>query len=173
VSKEDKTGSWSSIIIAIIGALATVTAAAIGLIGTLAASRAGRRKGREERAEEIKQAPRLYVEHLDRLIKEAVREGEQNAVLNARAIVATAKDLRDSTITISERLNSEINRLDREVSTTEDDPAGKPSHASQKEIYETIQVLAKKWPAKKDQVEVEITKILAELKLLSSRSDRE
>lgn len=171
-SKDDKTSSWSPIIVAIIGAIATVSAATIGLLGSLIVARFFRRKGRKDIEEEIEEAPRLYVDHLDRLIQNAVKEGKEHAVVNARAIVATARDLRDSTITISERLNSEIDRLGREVVEAEGSPEVRINQTPNEEIYQTIQVLARKWPAKKDQVEVEIRKILAELKLLGKPYDR-
>ena len=144
-----------TIIAAVIGALATVAAAVIGL-------QSGKKQGREEKEKEIDDAPRLYVEHLDKLIGVAVREGTKAAVLNARAIISTRNDLRGSTMKISEVLNSDINRLDREVE----------EEAGQGAVYETIQVLGRKWPAKKDQVEVELRKVLAELGILGRSPKR-
>ena len=147
------------IIVALIGAGATIAAAVIGL-------KSGKKAGRKEKEKEIDDAPRKYVDHLDRLIQEAIREGGDKAVLNARAIVSVRNDLRNSMLNISERLNSDIDRLAEEIGEAKESPRfNRREAASPAVIFETIQVLSKKWPAKKDQVEIELRKVLAELGL--------
>lgn len=143
-----------TVIAAVIGAIATVVSAIIG-------RQSGKKIGREEKQKEIDGAPRKYVEHLGKLIHTAIGKGSKAAVLNARAIVSTRDDLQGSTMKISEVLNSDIDRLAREV-----------KDAGDSAVYETIQVLGKKWPAKKDQVEVELRKVLAELGILGNSPER-
>jgi hypothetical protein len=63
---------------------------------------------------------------------------------------------------MSSRRPADIDVLGREVREA----------ASRTSVYETIEVLAKKWPAKKDQVEIELRKVLAELGLLGKSPDR-
>ncbi|HEX3151259.1 MAG TPA: hypothetical protein VHR66_24490 [Gemmataceae bacterium] len=156
-----------AIIAAGIGAIATVAAAVIGL-------RSGKKAGRQELAREIDDAPRKYVDHLDRLIQRAINEGAANAALNARAIVSTRNDLRESLMKISDRLNSDIDRLAEEIgeSTGTQRTNGGRTQAASGAVFDTIQVLSRKWPAKKDQVEVELRKVLAELGLLGRSPNR-
>lgn len=116
----------------------------------------------------IDAAPKKYVEALDKLISDGLKEGEERAVVNARAIVATRNTLRASLVSISGHLNSEIDRLARQIGESVPDVPGpsrptsdvQPSAAA---AFETIQVLAKMWPAKRIQVEVEVRKLLAEM----------
>ena len=151
---------------AVIGAVATLGAAIIG-------RQSGQKAGRKAKEKEIDDAPRKYVDHLDALIQTAVREGQQNAIVNARAIVSTRNDLRESMMKISDRLNSDITRLAEEVGEpTGEGRVSRSERASTGAIYETIQVLGRKWPAKKDQVEIELRKVLAELGILGQSPDR-
>lgn len=143
------------IISAIIAAGATIGAAIIGRIS-------GKRKGRAEKEREIDDAARKYVDYLDKLIQDGVREGRENALLNGRAIVSTRNDLRGSMLSISEQLNSDIDVLSLNLLDT----------TARAAAYETIQVLAKKWPAKKAQVEIQLRKLLAELGILGKAPAR-
>jgi len=118
----------------------------------------------------IDAAPRRYVEELDKLITRAAKEGPENAVLNARAIVAARNSLRNSLVGISSQLDSEIDHLAADIGEVIKQPQGPsmpqpgaPSDA--KQAYDTIQVLVRIWPSKKQQIEVEIRKLLAELGL--------
>jgi hypothetical protein len=117
----------------------------------------------------IDAAPRRYVEELDKLIKQAYAEGENKALVNARAIVAARNSLSESLVSISKNLNSEIDRLSTEIGApiarlevVSADPHHATNHA---EIYQTIEVLYRFWPTKREQIEVEIRKLLAELGL--------
>lgn len=99
---------------------------------------------------------------LDKLISDGVRDGRERALLNGRGIVSTRDDLRGSMLNISEQLNSDIDVLGQQVR----DSAGRAA------AYETIEVLSKKWPAKKAQVEIQLRKVLAELGLLGKAPGR-
>lgn len=118
----------------------------------------------------IDAAPKKYIQALDNLITKAVEEGEQKAVINARAIVSTRNTLRDSLVSISKNLNSEIDLLAINIghrsangvspSSIPDD--NRPNAAA---AWETILVLHRMWPSKKEQIEVEIRKLIAEMGL--------
>ncbi len=117
----------------------------------------------------VEAAPKRYIQELDNLIIQGVKAGEANAILNARAIVSTRNSLRVSLVSLSKHLNSEIDRLAKDIGETIETPL-EPSKTEiisvdldAKRAYETIQVLAKIWPAKKVQIEYEISKLLTEL----------
>ncbi len=116
-------------------------------------------------------APRNYVAELDKLITQAVAEGKDKAVLNARAIVKVRNDLRNSLVTISTKLNSEIDRLAVQlgeivpVAQGPSVPAAEKPTVSAAAAWETIQVLQKVWPAKKKEIEDAIRQILTEIGL--------
>ena len=90
--------------------------------------------------------------------------------MNGRAIVAARDTLATSLAKVSVQLNSEIDRLAREIGvnsvferlqrTTENT---QPVDAST--AFETIEVLVRIWPSKRRQIEVEIRGILAVLGL--------
>lgn len=100
-------------------------------------------------------APKRYVDHLDNLINGAVDGGFNNVEINGRALVSTRDDLRKSLVSLADLLNSDIDLLSSQIEK------GYKHHL----IYETVQVLSKKWPSKKDQIQVEIRKVIAELGL--------
>ena len=140
--------------------LAPVLVVFITFIGGLAWQQLRRVRVRLEHLEErIGDAPRVYAERLELLIKQATREPER-AVLHARAIVDVRNTMRRSMITISDQLNSEIDRLASEIATPSGSDRTSVSDAS---IFRTIEVLALGWPAKRAVIEVELRKLLAEL----------
>ena len=118
-------------------------------------------------------APRKYVEELEKLILRGYDEGLGKAIINARSIVSTRNDLRSSLISISARLNSEIDQLALDIGhrlIKPDEPSVPSTNPNNSDIdaekaFETIQVLYRNWPAKKVQIEVEIKKLLTELGL--------
>src|SRR5437868_4273874 len=63
----------------------------------------------------VGEAPILYVKRLDELIARGVREGADQAIINARAIVAARNGLARSLVSISSSLNSQIDRLAEEI----------------------------------------------------------
>ena len=116
-------------------------------------------------------APSKYAAELDALIQNGVTQGRTEAITNARAIVKVRNDLRSSLISISSQLNSEIDILAAQIRELEGNaqvPFIQPQRARrglapEDAVYTTIQVLAKEWPAKKTQIEVEMRKLLTEL----------
>lgn len=124
--------------------------------------------GKRQSRKRIEAAPRQFVNELDKLIQRAHEEGLNSAIVNARAIVATRNALRSSLTSISIQLNSEIDKLASDVGKATEtlDTLSQVSKSGEpKEVYETIMVLVRIWPAKKQQIEVEIRKLLAELGL--------
>ena len=127
--------------------------------------------GRMQARKKIEAAPNRYVDELDKLINSGVKQGPEKAVINGRAIVRVRDSLRGSLVAISGQLNSEIDRLALDLNGTPF-PASDLARAVEgqktpdpKQVYDTIQVLSKVWPAKREQVKVEIRKLLAELGL--------
>ncbi len=83
--------------------------------------------------------------------------GLDNAAINARAIVSMRDSFRQHTLALSGLLNSDIDTLARQIGQDvevvvigEKQP---PSQSKGRELYETIQVLARTWEAKRDDVE--------------------
>lgn len=81
--------------------------------------------------------------------------------MHSRAIVAARDDLKGTLVSLSALLNSEIDRLSAEVRD-----AWAPE-SSVEPLRSTVNVLKLKWPAKRDQIkiEIEVRKLLAELGL--------
>jgi len=125
----------------------------------------------------LEAAPRVYVNQLDLLIQRAVGEGEDRAILNARAIVAARNSLATSLMGISGQLDGEIDKLAQEIG----EPTLKPGSLAlssnkepdKKAAYQTILVLQRVWPTKKQQIEFEIRKLLAEMGLPLTAATRE
>jgi hypothetical protein len=124
----------------------------------------------------IEEAPTVYVQELDKLINTAVDEGEDNAILNAKAIVAARNSLAGSLTGLGKQLDGQIDGLAKMIgsdtlgvpdSLHEGSPRNPENSApfSNREVYMQIRVLKKIWPAKKRQIEIEIRKLFAELGL--------
>ncbi|NNV57204.1 hypothetical protein [Limnovirga soli] len=126
---------------------------------------------RKKAKKKIDDAPRKYVEELDKLITRGVNEGQENAVLNARAIVAARDSLRSSLSSISSQLNSQIDVLASDIGIEYIQNLNKVSSApfdsksENQKAYETILVLSRVWPSRKVQIEIEVRRILAEMGL--------
>jgi hypothetical protein len=140
--------------------------ALVALIGTWILSQL---HAKDTYTAKLRAAPRIYVERLDELIKRGVDEGITNAIVNARAIVNVRGDLAESLVSMSRFLDTEIDELASEVggqrlssslTPSGGNPRGDPSAA-----FATIQVLSRKWPSKRDQIEVEIRKLFTEMGL--------
>jgi hypothetical protein len=128
-------------------------------------------RGEKER-KRVGEAPFVYVRRLDELIKRGAKEGRDNAIINARAIVAARNSLARSLVSISSSLNSEIDKLAEQIGEPRLIPGALPpgterlnSFADAERAYDSIQVLARIWPSKRSQVVIEVRKILAELGL--------
>jgi len=156
--------TMAELMITIVGGLVVA-----GVSWTVATIRT-RYSERNKVAEMLDAAPRNYVSELDKLISQAIAEGPDKAVLNARAIVKVRNDLRNNLVTISAKLNSEIDRLAEQLGELGPRPLG-PSVPGEKPFissgaaWETIQVLQKVWPAKKREIEDAIRQILTEVGL--------
>lgn len=118
-------------------------------------------------------APTKFVRHLDLLIQRAVKEGPENARMNARAIVGMRNSFRQHTIAISQLLNSEIDTLAAQVTSegilkpivVRADLQNADQHTSNESLYETIKVLERTWQAKRDEIEISIRQMLSLLGL--------
>jgi hypothetical protein len=146
-----------------------IGAALLGILGYLF----GKDRQRKRVMAKIDAAPTVYVEELDRLIQQGASEGPENAIINARAIVAARNSLRSSMLSISSNLNSEIDTLAGDIGidtgpvwrpVTQDGTRGATTdtHTGER-AYDTIMVLRKIWPARKKQIEIELRKLFAEL----------
>ena len=112
--------------------------------------------GQRTYEQRLESAPSLYTDHLDRLIREAADDQASEVKVSAQAIVSTRNDLRSSLVSLNSLLNSDIDVLAELLE----------SNASAAQISSRVKVLEKKWPAKRDQVKVELRKLLAELGLV-------
>ena len=100
-------------------------------------------------------APEKYVEHLDKLIKVAASEKKKSITVNVRDIVNTRDNLQESLTSLSKLLDFDIDRLKEQLE----------SKKNKEGLHEIAQDLEKKWPAKKNQIRIEITKLISELGL--------
>ena len=158
-----------------LGAAGAIIAALIGVWGVWYGRKLGLEEGHNNKIQFIRymldSAPEKYIQHLETAIKNGINEGEEKAVINARAIVDIRNDLRKTLMNISNLLNTEISYLATQIGKIDEIDKlhgyknNKSNKIDEKEIYETIQVLDRKWPSKQDQVKVEIQKVLAELGL--------
>ncbi len=113
---------------------------------------------------------------LEQIIVDADRV-PQNAITDARTIVTIRNESRGSLSALGSLLNSDIDVLATQLQDSdrldaryraEELPNRREELANQKklleaEILQILQVLAKKWPAKQDQMNTEIRKIISEL----------
>ncbi|MCG8345785.1 MAG: hypothetical protein MI685_11610 [Chlorobiales bacterium] len=102
----------------------------------------------------IMSAPEKYIEHLDNLINDALKDTENTLTVNAKAIVSTRDDLKSSLAALSKLFNSDIDRLKEQLERNDEAM-----------LKETIIVLSKKWPSKKDQIRIELSKLISEIGL--------
>lgn len=124
----------------------------------------------------VRKAPKVYVERIGNLIEHAYREGPSRCVINARAIVATRNTLRNSLQNLSGLMNSEIDNLADMVGSSYDIIASSRIGTGEEGIenfspnrdlvWESIEVLYRYWPAKSEQIEFEMRKVLVDMGLL-------
>ena len=94
---------------------------------------------------------------IDEASKEAARkEGPSRLLPAAQALVSSRNSFRSSLESINQRLNSEFDQLERELSAKPPDLA---------KIADLVEILQRKWPAKKAEIDVAIRKLIAELGL--------
>lgn len=95
---------------------------------------------------------------IDEASKEARRtEGPSQLIPAAKALVSARNGFRTSLESVSQRLDSEIDQLERELS------ANQPNQAR---IAGLVEVLKRKWPAKKEEIDLAVRKIITELGLV-------
>ena len=119
-----------------------------------------------QQQKKLNDAPRKYVDHLDRLICQAIDAGGNDAVVRARAIVSARDSMRGSFSSISKCLNTEIDKLAEQVGVSDRQESLQrfPQGQSEREmIFDTMRVLQKVWPSRKGQIEIEVRKLIAEL----------
>ena len=124
--------------------IATITTIISGGIVSIPTFFYGKYVQRTTYIQKVNAAPQIYTEQLSELINMAINDGVQQSGVNGRAIVKARNDVRGSLESISELLNSEIDKLDQQLNNS----------ATEEEIYETLQVLKKAWPVKKLQIEI-------------------
>ncbi|MEO4026549.1 hypothetical protein ABH313_00630 [Chromobacterium vaccinii] len=112
--------------------------------------------GKQTYEKRVESAVDIYADHLDKLIREANTESGSEIRVAAQAIVSTRNDLRSSLVSLNSLLNSDIDVLAEMLA----------ADASAGQFSNRLKVLEKKWPAKRDQVKVELRKLLAELGLV-------
>jgi len=134
----------------------------------------GRAWERRRIERKIDAAPKIYVQELDKLIARAMQEGPTKAVVNARAIVSARNSMRKSLVSISSNLNSEIDRLAVEIGeellqvAQPSMPTTNVPASSNDRAFQTIEVLSRIWPSRREEIVVQIRKLLAELGLGSN-----
>jgi hypothetical protein len=158
------------IIIQVVAGL--IVAAVVGAAGWAA----GKAKGRRQMQQQIEAAPEVYVAHLDKLIDRANSEGLNNILVNAEAIVTTRNQLQSSLSSLRGLLNSEIDLLAHDLESIHRHRTSSVQELAQvwvrndlQHAYERVQVLQRVWPSKKDQVKIELRKLLAELNISDAK----
>jgi hypothetical protein len=133
----------------------------------------GRQKERRIFERKIEGAPRIYVERLGTMIVRAINEGKDNAIINAKAIVDARDSMRRSLISIGQHLNSTIDdlaqaagRASKRLNVTDAESPGPHVQGDAVQCWENIQILQRTWDGKREIVESEFRKLLAEAGLV-------
>ncbi|MEW8330241.1 MAG: hypothetical protein AB2692_04830 [Candidatus Thiodiazotropha sp.] len=117
----------------------------------------------------IKALPKKWVERIDGLIKKAIIEGQDKCIINAKAIVASRDAMRKSLITLTNTLNSEVDKLALTIGESVEKPErftrDSEYEANVEKVWEQLQVLERYWEIKGDEIEDGIRKVITELGL--------
>ncbi len=110
----------------------------------------------------LEDAPTKFTTRLGQLIDEASKEsnrkeGPSQLVPAAKALVSARDGFRSDLESVKDRLDSEIDQLSRELSREPPD---------MQKITELVEILKRKWPAKKEEIELALRKLMAELGLV-------
>jgi chromosome segregation ATPase len=105
------------------------------------------------------EAPKKFAKRLGKVITDASEGNSSNAVADAKTIVAVRNDLRSALDSVGKRLDSEIDELEAELKKPKPDMS---------KVATLVQVLKQKWPAKEDEIELAVRKIVAEMGLVPS-----
>ncbi|WP_444921341.1 hypothetical protein ACJJID_02460 [Microbulbifer sp. CnH-101-G] len=115
----------------------------------------------------IEALPKKWVDQIAALIQEALSEGSDRCIINAKAIVASRDAMRKSLITLNDSLNSEVDKLaellGNKIERAERWEQGQENKINVDEVWQQIQVLDKYWRMKSDEIESGIRKVLSEL----------
>lgn len=115
----------------------------------------------------IKALPKKWVDRIAVLIDEGISEGRERCVINAKAIVASRDAMRKSLVTLTDALNSEIDRLALllgfAVENAERYPQSEREGIDVEAVWERLEVLKKYWGMKGPEIEDGIRKVLIEL----------
>ncbi|MEJ2743479.1 MAG: hypothetical protein P8176_13625 [Gammaproteobacteria bacterium] len=115
----------------------------------------------------VEALPHKWVNRISALIDEALNEGSEKAIINAKAIVASRDSMRTSLTTLSDSLNSEIDTLaeilGNEVEKSKRWKRGEESKVNVERVWQQLQVLQKYWGMKSDQIENAIRKVMVEI----------
>jgi hypothetical protein len=146
----------TSIIVALIGAAPTVSAALIG-------RRAGKRaafRSKQAKEEYAHAAIIQYAHKLQSLIRKAVNQGPGNVLSNAESIVVVRDHLRKRLLALNELLNSQIDVLKAEVERLKRNPQ---DQGQVQRTIQAVQVLQEVWSTKETQITYALAELLAEL----------
>jgi hypothetical protein len=110
---------------------------------------------------QFEDAPTKFTRSLGKLIDEAVveanpREGKGKLIPAAKALVAARNGFSTDLQTVREKLDAELDALERELSKSPPD---------MQKIAELVEILKRKWSAKKDEIELAVRKVITELGL--------
>ena len=112
----------------------------------------------------VEAAPTTFTNNLDQLINQAVaetqrKEGPSQLLSASQALVSARKSLASSLDVIQSRLDGDIDELEKELSKPKPDET---------RVAFLLDVLRRKWPTKKAEIELAIRKIETELGLVPS-----
>jgi hypothetical protein len=146
---------WLEVLAAVIAALV------VGAISASVSYAFGERHAQATYQKKLADAATVYSNYIGQLIISANSEKSDTELLvDARAIVSTRNDLRKSMSTLSDLLDSDIDRL--EGLTT---GLGKGVMPPPGPVRDQVSLLSKKWPIKAQQINIEVRKLFAELGL--------
>jgi len=105
----------------------------------------------------VEDAPGKFTRRLRELIGRASESRDAELVARSRALVAARNGYRSVLDSVGSRLDSEIDALEAELRKPRPDPA----------VIRTLtRVLQAKWPAKEDEIELAVRKLMTELGLV-------
>jgi hypothetical protein len=141
-----------------------------GLIAAGVAAIAGFVTGRLFQAQKYKAKHKIAISTFSRNLGEAIAGPNSDVLPKARTIVAIRDSSRNELTNVAHLLNSEIDKLKTLLDEADNfSRIGEriPAHIIS-QLGETINVLRGTWPYKRDQIDVAVRKLLAELGLVET-----
>ena len=111
------------------------------------------------------EAIRVFADRLGHQIKKATMASRSDLYVQARALVSMRNEMRGTLSELQSYLNSDIDRLERDLKSYQKSGDTQELQAS---IAETLSVLSEKWPAKQEQLSYAVRKLLVDLGLVES-----